>query len=257
MTGTRSRREPSQVLLEVCIDDAAGLAAAIAGGADRIELCSALALGGLTPTPGLIELARGCPVPVYAMIRPRAGDFVFGPADLSSMQADIDHVADAGLDGVVLGASRADGRLDETVLSTLCERAGGLGMTLHRAFDLVPDFIEGVDCAIDLGFERILTSGGRPTAIEGLDALEEIVDHARGRIAIMPGSGVKPGNVAELLRRLAVREVHASGSSPRRGAGGRLLSLGFEREGDRATNEATIAELKRSIETATMGRSDR
>lgn len=236
-----------RVLLEICVDDAAGLAAAVAGGADRIELCSALALGGLTPSPGLIELAKACPVPVHAMIRPRAGDFVFGAADIDAMKADIDCVGAAGLAGVVLGASRPDGRLDRGVLGTLRARSSGLGTTLHRAFDVVPDFAEALDCAVDLGFARVLTSGGRPTAIEGIAELERIVALAAGRISIMPGSGVRPGNVAELLRRLAVSEVHASGAGAKSSSSGRLLELGFEREDARATDEAVIAELKRRL----------
>ncbi len=127
------------ITLEVCVDDAAGLDAAIAGGADRIELCSALTLGGLTPSAGLMAIAAGAAVPVYAMIRPRGGDFVFSSRELDQMRAEIDAVRSAGLAGVVLGASRPDGMLDGSMLQALAEHAKGLGLSLHRAFDCVPD----------------------------------------------------------------------------------------------------------------------
>ena len=123
-------------LLEVCVADALSLAEAIAGGADRIELCSSLELGGLTPTPGLIGQAAEAPIPIYAMVRPRSGDFVFDTGDLDCMYREIDAVRAAGLAGVVLGASRPDGTLDTAMLEKLSRHASGLGTTLHRAIDL-------------------------------------------------------------------------------------------------------------------------
>ncbi len=145
-------------LLEVCVGDPESLIAAIEGGADRIELCSALELGGLTPTPGLMALAARAPVPVYAMVRPRGGDFVFSSSEREAMRADIAGVRAAGLAGVVLGAS-PDGTLDGETLADLVQASAGLGTTLHRAFDLVPDIGDAVETAVALGFERILTSG--------------------------------------------------------------------------------------------------
>ena len=174
---------PPMITLEICIDSPAGLAAAISGGADRIELCSALALGGLTPSPGLMALAAKAPIPVHALIRPRAGDFTFTEAEIAAMEADIDAARAAGLKGVVLGASHPDGTLDSETLSRLIARAKNLELTLHRAFDLVPDFPRAVDAAIAMGFSRILTSGGAPRAIDGLETLKTIVAHAAGRIA--------------------------------------------------------------------------
>ncbi|RVJ14613.1 copper homeostasis protein CutC, partial [Sinorhizobium medicae] len=117
----------NRILLEVCVDDPDGLEAAVAGGADRVELCSALCAGGLTPSPGLMSAAGMPPVPVYAMIRPRAGDFVYDAADLEVMRRDIDAARAAGLAGVVLGASRADGRLDARMLTKLAGHAAGMG----------------------------------------------------------------------------------------------------------------------------------
>lgn len=197
-------------LLEVCVDDRAGFLAAIQGGADRIELCSALDVGGLTPTRELMAFAaRTAPIPVYAMIRPRAGDFVFGELETARMRRDIDAVRAAGLAGVVLGASRPDGRLDVGGLAALVAASSGLGRTLHRAFDVVPDPAEALDAAIALGFERILTSGGRERAPDGLDGIAAALARAAGRIVVMPGAGITAETVGPILA-LGPREVHAS-----------------------------------------------
>lgn len=232
--------------LEICVDDAAGLAAAIQGGADRIELCSALALGGLTPTPGLMALAATAPIPVYAMIRPRPGDFVFSPADVATMETDIDTAKAAGLAGVVLGATHPDGSLDTAILERLTTRAAGLGLTLHRAFDLAPDFPAAIDTAIDLGFERILTSGGAPRAIDGLEALRTIIAYAARRIAIMPGSGVAADNAKTFLA-LGVADLHASASRAIAVPAGRAAELGYVAPGMKRTAPDLVAALKRAM----------
>jgi copper homeostasis protein len=236
------------IILEVCVDSAEGLAAAIGGGADRIELCSALELGGLTPSPGLIRLAAMSPIPVYAMVRPRPGDFIFGPVDLDVMRAEIDVVRDAGLAGVVLGASKAGGALDEGVLRQLTAHAVGLGTTLHRAVDLVPDFDVAVDLAVELAFERILSSGGARHAVEGMDTIAAMLARAAGRIAIMAGSGVRPANVGILLDRLALTQVHASCSAPARPADAAAVRLGFANPTGKQTSGEIVTELKRALQ---------
>lgn len=233
-------------LLEICVDDADGLAAAIAGGADRVELCSVLELGGLTPQPGLMALAAGAPVPVRAMIRPRAGDFVYSEEEIDVMLADIAAARNAGLAGVVLGAGLPDGRLDRFVLETLAKAAGGLDLTLHRAFDLVPDIAEAVEIAVKLGFSRILTSGGARTAIEGRQGLAAAIAAAGGRISIMPGSGVSADNAAEFLP-LGVSELHASCSAPAAAVTGKLLDFGFQPPAARRTDAAKVRALKDRI----------
>jgi copper homeostasis protein len=238
----------SGVLLEVCVDDVAGLAAAVEGGADRIELCSALALGGLTPSFGLMEVAGTFDIPCNAIIRPRAGDFVYSEEEIDVMLADIEAARNAGLAGVVLGASLPDGRLDRLVLQTLAEAAQGLDMTLHRAFDLVPNVTEAVEIAVKLGFARILTSGGARTAIEGLPGLKQAVDAARGRISIMPGSGVSSANASEFLG-LKVRELHASCSTAIEATGGKLVDFGFQAEAARRTDAEKVRALKAAIST--------
>lgn len=197
-------------LLEICVDTPDGLASAIAGGADRIELCAALELGGLTPSPGLIAAARSAPVPVFAMVRPRAGDFVFGPRERDAMLADIAAMRAVGLAGVVLGASRRDGTLDAETLGVLSESARGLGLTLHRAFDLAPDQEAALETAVALGFHRILTSGAAPSALEGSHRIRELMAAAGERLAIMAGGGVRPDTVADLVAVTGVAEVHAS-----------------------------------------------
>jgi copper homeostasis protein len=238
----------TDILLEVCVEDIAGLKAAIAGGADRIELCSALALGGLTPSAGLIAAAAEFSVPSYAMIRPRAGDFRYSQDELEIMRCDIDAVRQAGLAGVVFGATGADGRLDAEALDSLARAAGGRGMTLHRAFDLVPDFAEAVETAIAIGFERILTSGGALKAQEGILGLAATIAAAGKRISIMPGSGVNLQTVDDLLARLNVSEIHSSCSVGSHVADGRAVAMGFAPSDLRRTDAATVRALKRHLQ---------
>ncbi|WP_432285381.1 copper homeostasis protein CutC [Aminobacter sp. BA135] len=237
-----------KIRLEVCVDSPQSLAAAIEGGADRIELCAALETGGLTPSPGLMALAAQAPIPVYAMIRTRPGAFVFDDADVVTLLADIDAVRAAGLAGVVLGANRPDGSLDHELLARLAGKAKGLGMTLHRAFDLAgPDFSEAVELAVDLGFERILTSGGETTALKGLDALARCFDHAQGRIVIMPGSGVNLDTVGAIKARLPLREIHSSCSVASDAPADKALELGFVAPRPKHTDTSVVRRMKAAL----------
>jgi copper homeostasis protein len=237
----------SRVLLEVCVDSADGLAAAIEGGADRIELCSALELGGLTPSPGLMAIAAKAALPVYAMIRPRAGNFVFSSAETDLMRHEIDAARAAGLAGVVLGVSSDSGALDEDGLMKLKSHASGLGTTLHRAIDLVPDLLQAVDLAIELKFERILSSGGRKTAPEGIEVLAAMIERAAGRISVMPGSGLNAGNAAALMARLAVSEAHGSCSVEVIESDAKALAFGFSAASRRVTSAAQVAALRAAL----------
>jgi len=234
-------------LLEICVDDAAGLEAAIEGGADRVELCSVLELGGLTPTPGLIALASHANVPVRVMIRPRPGDFVFSESDLAAMLADIEAVRQAGLEGVVLGASRPDGRLDLETLDILAKAAAGLKRTLHRAIDLVPDMAEAVEQAIALGFDTILTAGRARTAPQGIDQLALAHRIAAGRIAIMAGSGIDAGTAPALLARVPLPALHASCGIAAPPASPPAIRLGFDSASRRATSREKVAALKAAL----------
>jgi copper homeostasis protein len=196
--------------LEVCVDSIDGMLAAESAGADRIELCSALEVGGLTPSAGQMARAAELAVPVHALIRSRAGDFCFSPDEVSAMVVDIRTARTVGLAGVVIGAAAPDGRLDHEALARMRDAAGELSVTLHRVFDLLPDFAEGVDAAVALGCNRILTSGGAVGAPEGASAISTICGYARGRIGIMPGAGITSVNVATLLARVNVSEVHSA-----------------------------------------------
>jgi len=242
-----------RVMLEVCVDTPAGLAAAIAGGADRVELCSALALQGLTPAPGLMAIAAEAAIPIYPMIRPRNGDFVYDAGDLDAIFRDIDATRDAGLAGVVIGANLPTGELDVEALAMLVAHADGLGVTLHRAFDLTPDPFAALETAIDLGFERILTSGCALNAMVGAETIAALVARADGRIAILAGGGVNPSNVADLVTRTGVREVHGSCSAPMtyglgQGHEDRAYKLGFVQDGLRDTDEAVVAAVVKALE---------
>lgn len=239
----------ADILLEVCIDTAEGLAAAIEGGADRIELCSALELGGLTPSYGLMKLAAKAPLPVHCMIRPRSGGFRYGEPDLAQMLHDIDLARDLGLAGVVFGVLTDDGKLDTEALDRLVRQADGMDLTLHRAFDCCgPNFDRAIDTAIELGFDRILTSGGEKTALKGLPALERIIAKAANRITIMPGSGINAGNFGLLKSRLPLTEVHASCSKLLPIALGPAAELGFARDGQRETDAGLVRALIKAME---------
>ena len=227
------------MLLEVCVDDPLGLAEAVAGGADRVELCAALGVGGLTPSAGLMGVAAGCGVPCHVMIRPRAGGFEWNAAEVAVMRADIRTAGTAGMAGVVLGAARG-GRLDLGVLADLVAEAQGMDLTLHRVIDLLADVRAAVEEAVALGFTRVLSSGGARVAHEGVGRLGLMMQVAGGRLSVMPGSGVT-ADTWPLLAGLGVREVHASCAVA---AGGVADALGFVRGGERRCDRGLVAGLK-------------
>ncbi|MCK6447447.1 MAG: copper homeostasis protein CutC [Planctomycetes bacterium] len=199
-------------LLEVCVDSLAGLDAALAGGAERIELCSRLDVGGLSPTDELLQGARARvagSVPLFVMVRPRAGDFVYSASELATMLAELATRRERA-DGFVFGALRPDGTVDRDATSTLVRAARPKPVTFHRAFDLVREPFAELETLIALGIERVLTSAGAPTAFDGRVKLAELVRRARGRIVILPGGGVRAAHAAELVRTTGVRELHGS-----------------------------------------------
>lgn len=204
--------------IEVCIDHLESLPIAINGGATRIELCSSLALGGLTPSYGLMcQAAALSSVPVYAMIRPRQGDFLCDCDDIALMCLDIEAAAKAGLKGIVTGVLTADGHIDLPAMQTLVNTAHKyrLGVTFHRAIDQCADIESALECIIDLGCERILTSGQTGNALAGTKTLKAMVEQAQGRIKIMAGAGVNAENVEDIIAHTQVDEVHLSGKSTR------------------------------------------
>ncbi|USD60989.1 copper homeostasis protein CutC [Vibrio sp. SCSIO 43140] len=204
--------------LEVCIDNIESLAYAIAGGATRIELCSSLALGGLTPNAGLIKQAvQSSSIPIYVMIRPRQGDFLYDCDDVEIMAEDIRTAAKYGASGVVLGLLDKEGHVDmpRSIRLVKLARELDLGVTFHRAFDQCRHPEQALEDVIALGCERILTSGLAASASEGVATLSAMVKQAEGRIAIMAGAGVSSDNVASIIASSGVNEVHLSGKSTR------------------------------------------
>ncbi|GLU28524.1 copper homeostasis protein CutC [Brucella sp. NBRC 12950] len=244
----------SRILLEVCVDDAEGLDAAIKGGADRIELCAALAIGGLTPSIGLMQLSAKAPIPIMVMIRPRAGSFVWTEDELQIMEAEIAATRALGLAGVVIGANLPDGRLDKHALQRLVKAADGLEIALHRSIDLTPDAAQSVHLAVELGMNRILSSGGALKAISGLDRLNVMQNAANGKIIIMPGSGVNISTLPAIAAALPhLTEIHASCSAPI-DADEILLNFGFAVPGATRTTVAKVAELQAALKAIADGR---
>lgn len=211
---SESAKTHQPVLVEVCVDSVHGASAAERAGADRLELCCALAEGGLTPTTGLLQqVKRHTRLPIVAMLRPRGGDFLYGQDEFAVLRADLDQLAAAGADGFATGILTADGDLDRARLRELVAAAAPLPLTCHRAFDLVRDPAAALDALLDLGVARVLTSGGAPTAPAGAAAIRELVHRAAGRLEVIAGAGVRADTVRELLRRSGVRAVHLSAST--------------------------------------------
>lgn len=250
---------PAFVGLEICVDSASGLSAAAEHGADRIELCAALSEGGLTPSLGMMELAKLASTPVRAMIRPRGGNFTYGAAELNVMRRDIEQAASCHLEGVVLGCNRESGELDEGALATLVERAHafGLKVTLHRGFDLVPDPVRALSIAAALRIDTILTSGLQATAEMGVPVIAELVRAARTNesgfaIEIMAGAGITASNVEHLVRQTGVGFVHSSSSRMRGNAHGGGDRLGLYATAQRETDPLLIAQLRRAIDRSSL-----
>ncbi|RAN81693.1 copper homeostasis protein CutC [Bacillus sp. SRB_336] len=199
------------MMLEIAANSVASAVAAQDGGAGRVELCTALELGGLTPSHAQIALARErLHIPLYVLVRPRAGDFLYSDLECETMQRDIEACAALGCDGVVLGVLDANGEVDMPRCRALIGAAGTMGVTFHRAFDLTRDPLSSLGDLIQLGCERVLTSGARASAPEGAALIRQLVELAAGRIVVMPGAGVDAGNIGRLREVTGASEFHAS-----------------------------------------------
>ena len=235
-------------LLEVCVDNLPDLLAAVDNGADRIELCSALAIGGLTPSSGLITEAARAGRPVHVLIRPCEGDFHYGERESAIISDDIARALDLGAAGIVIGAGGPDG-LDRQLLEQWIARArtvrADASVTLHRVFDLCRDLSGALEQAIDVGFDRVLTSGGSRRAADAVPTLARLHRQAGGRIIVMAGSGIDATNVEPILA-AGITEVHAScgGPSPQDGT---LVSLGFAAPDARRLSAERVQALQRAI----------
>jgi copper homeostasis protein len=232
-------------IIEICANSVTSALAAQAGGAQRVELCTNLAEGGTTPSYGEIAMAtKLLNIPVYVLIRARPGNFVYSDVEYATMIEDVRQVITLGCRGIVMGILRADGSVDVLRCRQLIgmASAAGLGVTFHRAFDVVADQLQALEDIIGLGTERILTSGGKKTAMEGASQIAAVIKAAAGRITIMPGSGVNGDNIMELKRLTGADEFHASCKVV---AGGDERVLGF---GDvMVTDEGLVRGMVRTM----------
>ncbi|GAB3582912.1 copper homeostasis protein CutC [Leifsonia lichenia] len=245
-------------LLEICLDDLDGVQAAERGGADRIELCAALSEGGITPSLGTVAAAlrQVTTMGISVLVRQRGGDFVFSDAEVDAMADDIRAIRElpnpAGVPlGFVIGALRPDNTIDVAAISRLRAACGHAPVTFHKAFDQTPDLPAALDDLIGLGIDRVLTSGGATTAADGSEKLAELVVRSRGRVTILAGGGVRAANVAELVHRTGVTEVHLRASeaqpSAARAAGAEpnVYDSGYRMATSSAIVAAVVAELAR------------
>jgi copper homeostasis protein len=230
---TESSRK--QVLVEACVDSVASALAAEAGGAGRIELCDNLVEGGTTPSAATIAVAcERLRIPVFVIVRPRGGDFLYSDLELEIMRRDIAQARALGAAGVVIGVLRADGTVDVERARALVEAARPMQVTHHRAFDVTRDPVEALEAIIALGADRVLTSGQAPSALEGVEVIAGAVRQAAGRIGILPGAGIDGSNARRIVELTGADEIHVRGTSirpspmryrnPRVDFGGRLTA---------------------------------
>ena len=202
------------LLLEICVESLEGARVAEAGGADRLELCADLVLGGTTPSLGMLRrVIAAVSIPVAVLVRPRAGDFHTNEAELEVMLEDIRVCGEEGAAAVVVGALLPDGAYDLEAMAAFREAAGDMEAVAHRAFDVARDPEQRLEELVRLGYARVLTSGGAARALDGAPLLAKLVRQAGDRITVLAGGGVREGDVRELVERTGVREVHASASA--------------------------------------------
>ncbi|AWX14781.1 copper homeostasis protein CutC [Mergibacter septicus] len=202
--------------IEVCVDNIESALTAVKAGADRLELCGSLDVGGITPAYSLIKyVVKNLSVESYVMIRPRSGDFLFNRLEVQMMLEDIQIAKQLGANGVVIGALTSNAEIDLTVCRHLIQAANGMGITFHRAFDLCADPKQALEDLINLGCHRVLTSGQAINAFKGRKMLTELVKQAQGRISIMAGAGVNAENAVEIITTTGVNELHLSGKKYR------------------------------------------
>lgn len=201
--------------LEICAADMHSVHAAADGGANRVELCSGLAEGGMTPSAGFVAAALKVPgIRVHVLIRPRPGDFLYNEEEVDAMIADIKLMRSIGAHGVVIGALTPDGDVDVNVCAKLMAEAGKMSVTFHRAFDLVRSPKDALEQIMELGCDRILTSGCAASALQGAQTLADLQKQADDRLIILAGGGVSPDNAAEIMQKSGVHELHASARAP-------------------------------------------
>jgi len=200
---------------EICVDSVAGVRAAREAGAARVELCADLLEGGITPSRGMIRAARAVNgIGLHVIIRPRGGDFVADADEMAIMEADIDTAKEEGADGVVFGLLTPDGAIDVEKTRALVARARPLAVTFHRAFDMATDPFAALETLIELGIERVLSSGQEESVLEGLPLLADLMARAGDRIIVMPGGGITERNIERIAAALTPREIHFAALVP-------------------------------------------
>lgn len=201
----------SRVLVEVCVDSVASAVAAERGGAARVELCGSLIEGGITPSAGLIETTRAAvSAGISVMIRPRGGDFCYETDEFETMRRDIVSAKNLGIDGVVFGVLDVNGSVDVARTRQLVDVARPLSVTFHRAFDMTADLFRALDDICAAGVDRVLTSGGESSCVEGAEAIRKLVSKAGAKIEVMPGGGIHLENARALVDRTGVKQIHVS-----------------------------------------------
>jgi copper homeostasis protein len=221
---------PNRFVLEICVESVDHAVAAERGGADRIELCSDLSSGGITPSAGLMQTTRRhVSVPIYILIRPRAGNFCYSDREVETMRDDIHAAKQVGMDGLVLGILDENKRVDVKRTKMLVEFAQPLPVTFHRAFDLAKNAATALEEVIRTGASRILTSGGEQRATDALLVLTHLVQAASNRILIMPCGGINSANIVPIVRTTSAREIHTSvgASHARSNSNGKRFSRGM------------------------------
>ena len=228
---------PNRLVLEICVESVDHAVAAERGGAHRIELCTDLASGGITPSAELMQAARHqLQIPIHVLIRPRAGDFYYCESEFELMRADIGAAKQLGMDGIVLGILQKNARVDVERTKALVKLAHPLPVTFHRAFDESRNLETSLEDVIQTGAARILTSAGQRRATDGLQILRRLVQAASERILIMPCGGINSDNVLDIVRTTLAQEIHSSAGassnggelSPRNSDGSSLQSEPFE-----------------------------
>ena len=261
--GRAGEVDPSHdsVLVEACVDSVESALAAERGGAGRLELCDALFDGGTTPSAGMIAACRErVSIPIFVIIRPRGGGFVYSEPELDVMRRDIVAARALGVDGVVIGALKPDGTVHEDETRALVDAAGDLAVSFHRAFDFTPNLDAALDTLIATGVTRVLTSGGAPTAHEGIPRLGSLVRRTQGRIVVMAGGSVREENVREIVNGSGIREVHVRLTRLTRAAGAALppgVKVRKALPDDEAAWETTAEDRVRSFVNRVKGALDR
>jgi copper homeostasis protein len=249
--------QATRLTYEVCVESAEAARAAQDGGAQRVELCAGLLEGGITPSAGMIGVARELlRIRLHVIIRPRGGDFCYSEPELAVMQRDVEMAKKLGADGVALGILRPDGSVDAEQTAILIAAARPMSVTFHRAFDMTRDPFEALETLVGMGVERVLTSGQEPSALEGAEIIAALVRRAGDRVIVMPGGGIRARNVRKIVALTGAREIHFSAGASTESRmsyrntrvfmGGALRPPEYELKGtDEAQVHAVIVEAER------------